>query len=523
MDKINEIETERQCVESESDEIEAFAEGVLEILPPVTSEAEVPVAVTNAEQDLQPSTSDVTKCPVSQRSSGTLRYVSCKVCGKTVDHYKQERHSRTHTGIRPHVCMDCGKGFSRADILHIHERIHSGEQPYECRECGERFARTDLLSEHARLHRGELFTCSDCGKTFTRAERLRSHSLVHSGVKNLKCPRCDCCFTRADNLQTHMKLHDDESPGLDCFDEPASAVAVPRMGAGRTRQPRGPYVCRTCNRTFPLACRLRAHVRVHSGEKDFTCAVCGKQFALAYRLLLHMRIHTGEKPYQCYVCEKSFARRHNLKQHLRSHTGDKPYGCDICGKHYTQTKTLKEHMRLHTGERPFECPTCGKKFTRIDNLKVHELTHTDNKRHVCPTCGKKYADMRCFQKHVAAHEQAASGAPTSYQCGICQAVFHDLRSLQSHSRLQHRHTFQTPSADQSYYCGQCGKELTVQVSGRQEIILSANCNCSGEMDVDGTVDDVIGSDELDDVIHSVVNVAQLDNAAVKLPDELLSA
>jgi len=133
--------------------------------------------------------------------------------------------------------------------------------------------------------------------------------------------------------------------------------------------------------------------------------------------------------------------------------------------------------------------------------------------------------MRCFHKHVAAHGEAATGTPASYKCGICQALYQDLHSLQSHSRLQHRHTFQTPSVDRSYFCGQCGKELTVQVSNRQEIVLSANCNCSGEIDIDGTVDDVIGGDELDDVIHSVVNVAQLDSAAIKveLPDELLNA
>jgi len=356
----------------ESDEIEAFADGVLEILPPVASDTQVPVVVNNAEQDLQASPSLVTKHSVSQNSSGHMHRVFHKVHGKTVDRYKHKRPSRTHTAFRPHICRDCGKGFSRADALHIHERIHSGEQPYKCKECGEHFARADLLSEHMRLHRGEFFTCTDCGKRFTRVERLHSHTLVHSGIKNLKCPKCDCCFARADNLRTHMKTHDRKSSNLDCLDEHASTAAVPKMCRGRTRQPRGPYVCHTCNRTFPLACRLRAHIRVHSGEKDFTCAICGKQFALAYRLLLHTRIHTGEKPYECYMCEKSFARRHNLKQHLRCHTGDKPYGCDICGKHYTQTKTLKEHMRLHTGERPFECLTCGKKFTRMDNLKVSQ-------------------------------------------------------------------------------------------------------------------------------------------------------
>jgi len=63
------------------------------------------------------------------------------------------------------------------------------------------------------------------------------------------------------------------------------------------------------------------------------------------------------------------------------------------------------------------------------------------------------------------------------------------------------------------------------MSSRQEIVLSANCRCSVETDVDRTADDVVCSDDLDDVIRSTVNVSQLDNTAVKveLPDELLNA
>jgi len=159
----------------------------------------------------------------------------------------------------------------------------------------------------------------------------------------------------------------------------------------------------------------------------------------------------------------------------------------------------------------------------VSLYKVHELTHTDNKRHVCATCGKKYADVRCYQKHVAAHSSAAAaGTATSYQCGVCQAVYHDLRGLRSHTRLQHGRAFQMPAVgNQNYFCGQCGKELTVQMSSRQEIVLSANCNCSSETDTAG--DDVIGDDDLDSVLHGTVNVSQLANAGVKveLPDELL--
>jgi len=159
-------------------------------------------------------------------------------------------------------------------------------------------------------------------------------------------------------------------------------------------------------------------------------------------------------------------------------------------------------------------------------FQVHELTHTDNKRHVCPTCGKKYADVRCFQKHVAAHTLlAAADTQSSFQCGVCQTVYRDLRSLRSHSRLQHGHASQTPAVDNSYICGQCGKELTVQTRNRREIVLSANCGCSDEMRTVKTVGDVIVDNaELSDADNSPVNVSQLDDVAVKAEfgDELLN-
>ena len=134
-----------------------------------------------------------------------------------------------------------------------------------------------------------------------------------------------------------------------------------------------PHVCRQCDRVFPQACRLRAHLKKHTGQRDFTCAVCGKQFALSYQLRLHNRTHTGERPYECITCGKTFARSHNLHQHLRSHRGEKPFGCVTCGKHFTQMKTLRDHHRTHTGVKPFECSTCGRSFGRVDNLKVRHI------------------------------------------------------------------------------------------------------------------------------------------------------
>jgi len=58
-------------------------------------------------------------------------------------------------------------------------------------------------------------------------------------------------------------------------------------------------------------------------------------------------------------------------------------------------------------------------------------------------------------------------------------------------------------------------------------VLSANCNCSAagtDTAASNIGNDVMGDDELANVLHGAVDVSQLANAAavkVELPDELL--
>ncbi|XP_062843283.1 PR domain zinc finger protein 13 [Trichomycterus rosablanca] len=88
-----------------------------------------------------------------------------------------------------HLCLYCGKLYSRKYGLKIHMRTHTGYKPLKCKVCFRPFGDPSNLNKHVRLHAegNTPYRCDYCGKVLVRRRDLERHiKSRHPGQQGIK-------------------------------------------------------------------------------------------------------------------------------------------------------------------------------------------------------------------------------------------------------------------------------------------------------------------------------------------------
>ena len=118
-----------------------------------------------------------------------------------------------------YCCQECGKAYSRKDVLRKHVRTkHRNNESEEslmlkCTACEKTYGRKDCLRKHFKRNhvdvakKYETFACNQCDKTFSSRDKLTRHKIQHtaSDGKPFKCEECPERFTRKDAMVRHHR------------------------------------------------------------------------------------------------------------------------------------------------------------------------------------------------------------------------------------------------------------------------------------------------------------------------------